>query len=236
MVGSMVALATIGVMSSVASAHVTIDTYGDVEQGGFAKLGFSVPNERDDAGTIEVQVQLPQDHPLPFVSVQPKPGWEVSTAMRTLDEPIEVFGSNYSEVVDTITWTASSGTRLEPGQFDLFWISVGPVPTDVDSLGFPALQTYDSGEVVRWIEATPAGGEEPEHPTPTVTVVAGSGDEHGSGSATGSATADDSNSNGNDSNDDDGDSKVLPIVALAVGAAALAIALAGRLESRRRSG
>jgi uncharacterized protein YcnI len=55
-----------------ASAHVTIDTLGPVEQGSFAKLGFSVPNERDDAGTVTIRAQMPQDHPIAFVSVQPK--------------------------------------------------------------------------------------------------------------------------------------------------------------------
>ena len=59
------------------SAHVTIDTLGDVEQGSFGKFGFSVPNERDDAGTVMLQVQMPEDYPLAFVSVQAKPGWEV---------------------------------------------------------------------------------------------------------------------------------------------------------------
>ena len=45
------------------------------------------------------------------------------------------------------------------------------MPTDVDSLSFPAVQTYSSGEEVAWIQATPEGGEEPEHPAPTVHLV-----------------------------------------------------------------
>src|SRR5688572_14517579 len=105
-VGAAVAIAVVGLLPAPVSAHVTIDTRGDVEPGGFATLGFSVPNERDDAGTVALEVQMPPDHPLPFVSVQPKPGWEVATTMRTLDEPVEAFGSTFDDVVDTVTWTA----------------------------------------------------------------------------------------------------------------------------------
>ena len=50
------------------------------------------------------------------------------------------------------------------------------MPEGVDALEFPALQTYDSGEVVRWIEPTPPGGEEPEHPAPAVAFAAATDD------------------------------------------------------------
>jgi uncharacterized protein YcnI len=165
--------ATVGALALTAtpvSAHVTIDTIGEAEQGEFAKLGFSVPNERDDAGTVELSVQLPQDEPLAFVSVQAKPGWEIATTTRTLDEPIEVFGAEITEVVDTITWTGLEGTQINPGEFDWFWISVGPLPTGVDTLAFPAVQTYSSGEEVAWIEPVGDDGAEPEHPAPTLDI------------------------------------------------------------------
>jgi uncharacterized protein YcnI len=219
-VGTATVLATIGLLSSLASAHVTIVTFGDVEQGGFATLGFNVPNERDDAGTVGLEVQMPTDHPLASVSVQPKPGWEVETTMRTLDEPIEAFGTTFDEVVDTITWTAADDNRIEPGEFDQFWVSVGPLPTDVETLDFPALQTYDSGEVVRWIEPTPPGGEEPENPAPQVGLV---------------ATAGDAATDGADAAGDDDDGTVLAVIALVVGALGLLAGLAGLLMARRRT-
>jgi len=56
-----------------AEAHVTIDTLGTVAKGSFAKLAFSVPNERDDAGTVSVKVQMPQNSPLASVSVLKPP-------------------------------------------------------------------------------------------------------------------------------------------------------------------
>ena len=157
----------VGVSSWQASAHVTIDTLGPVSQGSFAKIGFSVPNERDDAGTVELSVQLPQDHPLAFVSVQPMPGWEIATTTRTLEEPLEGEGQSITEVVDTVTWTATGDSQIAPGQFELFWISAGSMPTDVTELAFPAVQTYSSGEEVAWIEETTEGAAEPERPAPT---------------------------------------------------------------------
>ena len=162
----------LAVTAMSASAHVTIDTFGPVEQGSFSKLGFSVPNERDDAGTVTISVQMPQDRPIAFVSVQPKPGWEVETTTRTLETPVEGEGGTITEAVDTITWTATGDTQINPGEFDWFWVSAGPLPTDVDSLSFPTIQTYSSGEEVAWIEPIGADGTEPEHPAPTVELVA----------------------------------------------------------------
>src|SRR6187399_2613781 len=103
--GVAVIAAAVGLWSSSASAHVTITTYGTVAQGSFAKIGFSVPNERPDAATIQLKVQLPRDRALAYVSVQPMPGWDVSTTTRTLDTPLDGEGGAIDEVVDTITWT-----------------------------------------------------------------------------------------------------------------------------------
>jgi hypothetical protein len=67
---------------------------------------------------------------------------------------------------------------IQPGEFDEFEVSVGPLPEDADQILFPSLQTYQSGEVVRWIDEPLESGEEPEHPAPLLTLVAAE-DEHG---------------------------------------------------------
>jgi uncharacterized protein len=194
-----------GLSWSTASAHVSIVTYGDVEAGGFATIGFNVPNERDDSGTVALAVQMPPDHPFTSVRTQPKPGWEIETTTRTVEG---------EEVVDTITWTAGDGTEISPGQFDQFWISVGRLPESVDAVEFPAVQTYANGEEVRWIEPTPAGGEEPEHPAPAL-ALAGPSDAAGDG-------------------DGDGDGTTLAVIALVVGALGLVAGVAGLVVARRR--
>jgi periplasmic copper chaperone A len=216
-----------GLYSGQASAHVTVDSLGVAEQGGFAKIGFSVPTERDDAGTVAIQVQLPTDHPLAFVSVQPKPGWDVATTTRTLDEPIEAFGTTITEVTDTISWTATGDTQIGPGQFDQFWISAGAMPADVSELGFPTIQTYSSGEEVAWIEPFPAGGEEPELPVPTLALVApasGAGESGAAVPAEPTTTPEDTDS-GDSSN-------TLAVIALIVGALGLLVGGAGLMIAR----
>ena len=101
-------------------------------------------------GTVLVQLQMPTDTPIPFVLVEPVPGWwEITTTTTQLDPPFVLEdGDELTEAVDTITWTATGDTQIGPGQFQEFWISAGPMPTGVDSLSFPAVQTYSSGEEV----------------------------------------------------------------------------------------
>ena len=57
-------------VATPAFAHVTVQP-SEAEQGGFAAVAFQVPNERDDANTVKVEVTFPADHPIPFVSTQP---------------------------------------------------------------------------------------------------------------------------------------------------------------------
>ena len=220
--GAVLTAVVVGGWSSQASAHVTIDTLGPVTQGSFAKIGFSVPNERDDAGTVKLSVQLPQDQPLAFVSVQPMPGWDIATTTRTLEDPLEGEGQSITDVVDTVTWTATGDTQIAPGEFELFWISAGQMPTDVTELAFPAVQTYSSGEEVAWIEESSEGAAEPERPAPTVQLVAADGAEETTSDA---ATA----------NDGDDGTDALSIVALVVGSLGL-VAGVGALVATRRQG
>ena len=159
-------------------------------KGGFSIVTLSVPNERPDASTVTLEVKLPESHPLSFVSVQPKPGWTAETTMRTLDEPVEVFGEEVTEVVDTVTWT---GGEIAPGEFDTFSLSVGVLPEDVDELAFPAIQTYSGPEAeeVAWIEETVEGEEEPEHPAPVLTLVDPAEGDHVDGDDSTTTTASD---------------------------------------------
>jgi uncharacterized protein YcnI len=195
-----------------AAAHITVNP-SEAPQGSFSKLTFRVPNERDDASTTKVEVTLPEDVAIPFVSVQPTPGWTAQVERRTLDTPMQGEGGEITDVVSKITWTGGS---VNPGEFQEFSISAGTLPTDQDQMEFPAIQTYSSGEVVRWIEEPAADGEEAEHPVPTLKLVAAesetdatgaTGDGDGGGAEAASATT----------SDDDG-TDALTIVALVVGA------------------
>jgi uncharacterized protein YcnI len=166
------ALAVFG-LGSPAAAHVTVNP-GTATQGGFAKLTFRVPNEKATASTVKLEVQLPQDAPLASVSTRPVPGWSVEVRRRTLDEPVTAHGAQITEVVDVITWTASPGAEIGPGQFQEFDVSVGPLP-EVDQLVFKALQHYSDGDIVRWIDE-PQPGVELERPAPVLRLAPAGGE------------------------------------------------------------
>lgn len=150
-----------------ALAHVTVNPR-EATGGGYAKLAFRVPNERDDAGTTKLEVNLPADHPFASVSVRPQAGWAYTVDRKKLDTPIKVHDNEISEVVSKITWT---GGKILPGEFNEFEVSVGPLPGDADSITFKALQTYSNGEIVRWIEEATPGGSEPERPAPVLKLT-----------------------------------------------------------------
>jgi uncharacterized protein YcnI len=216
------------VLAGPAWAHVTIDP-DEAAQGGFATVRVRVPNERDDSGTNSVVVEFPADHPVPSVSVKPVPGWTASVETAPLAEPVGGEAEEITEAVSRITWT---GGPIQPGQFEEFPISMGPLPDDTDQLVLPAIQTYESGEVVRWIEETPPSGEEPEHPAPVLTLTAG-GDEHGGGEE--EPENGESETAAADSDGSDDDSNTLAVVALVVGALGLVTGGIALVQGRRRA-
>lgn len=215
------------VFAGAASAHVEVKP-GSVPGGDFAQVAFTVPNEESDASTVKLVVVLPSDQPLASVQTTPVAGWNVTTKQRSLDEPIDFFGSKVSKVVSQVTWTATAG-GIAPGQFQNFPLSLGVLP-ESGELTFKAVQTYSNGDVVTWNE-TAVGDAEPEHPAPTLELTAPVGDAHGAGGA-----ADESHEAALDagtSNSSDGSDSAVPLVlSIAALVASLgALALAWRRNS-----
>ena len=165
-VSALAALALTTLMGT-AWAHVTANP-GTAQQGGYTKVSFRVPNERDTASTTQLEIDFPTDHPIASVETRPIPGWTATAQKTKLDKPIKTDDGEISEVVSKITW---AGGKIVPGSFEEFDVSMGPLPTDADELVFKALQTYDNGEVVRWIDTAPEGAPEPEHPAPVVKLT-----------------------------------------------------------------
>ncbi len=228
----------IGVSAGVAAAHVTVSP-STAAEGSFSVLTFRVPNEKSDASTVKLAVKLPTDTPFAFVSVKPVPGWTVETTTEALATPITSEGESITEAVSTVTW---SGGTIEPGQFQEFSISVGPVP-DVESMTFPAVQTYSDGEEVAWIQLAEAGQPEPDRPAPelTVTAAATDGDHHDAGSTatTEAGAADDSSDETAASasgSDHDDSSNALGITALVVGGVALVVSVVALVRRPKASG
>jgi uncharacterized protein YcnI len=223
-------LSSVVLLAGAANAHVTVQP-PEVEQGGFAKLTFRVPNELPDSATVGLRVQLPPDHPFSSVSVKPKQGWTAEVTERTLDTPIDNHGEQISVVASEVSWT---GGRIAPGEFDEFEISVGRIPTDTEVLYFPAIQIYDNGDEVAWIEVPTTGGEEPERPAPELTLVAASGDGHGGDmAATNAATTDGEAAAGTTEDDHDDSSNGLAIAALVVGGIAIVLSIVALAAGRK---
>ncbi|MFL4905484.1 YcnI family protein [Streptomyces sp. MMS24-I2-30] len=229
-------------LSAPAFAHVTVQPEGVAAKGGYAVVDFKVPNERDDASTTKVEVNLPTDHPLASVMPEAVDGWTVQVTKSTLAKPVEVHGEKINQAVTKVTWTAD-GKGIQPGYFQKFPLSVGALPEDTDELVFKAVQTYDNKDVVRWIEVPEKGQAEPENPAPVLALTAASDDGHadsaaGTGSSSGqtdtaatgkdAATTKASDSSGGS----DTTARVLGIVGIVVGAAGIAYAL---ITGRRRT-
>jgi uncharacterized protein YcnI len=107
--------------------------------GAEARFTFEVPNERPDAATTNIAIQLPAG--VEARTTRRSGGWRVLTSGRR------------------VTLVAAGGRQLrgeERGRFPLrLRLPVRPRT----SLTFKVLQTYDDGEVVRWIG--PPGTSEP---------------------------------------------------------------------------
>ncbi|MEU6220556.1 YcnI family protein [Streptomyces sp. NPDC047022] len=220
------------VLSVPAFAHVTVQPENGAAKGSFAVVDFKVPNERDNASTTKVEVNLPADHPLASVMPQPVDGWKVDITKSKLDKPITMHGKQIDQAVTKVTWT-TTGKGIEPGYFQKFPLSIGMLPEDTDQLVFKALQTYSNNEVVRWIEPQKSGQEEPDNPAPVLQLTsasdAGSG-HHGTPAEDASAPKDTTAQAS--SGDSDTTARVLGVVGIVVGAAGVAY---GVLAGRRRT-
>ncbi|WP_326617560.1 YcnI family protein [Streptomyces anulatus] len=236
-----VAASTVLLIAGPAAAHVSVQPVGEAAKGGYATLNFKVPNERDQASTVKLEVNFPADHPLSSVTPQAVPGWKIDITKSKLDKPLEVHGKKITEAVSKVTWTADEG-EIAPGYFQQFPVSVGALPEDADQLVFKAIQTYDNKEVVRWIEEPAAGGEEPDSPAPVLKLTAAAEDHHG-GAADDAKEADDHKAADTDassekssavasSSSSDTTARTLGIIGIVIGIGGIAF---GVLAGRRRS-
>jgi uncharacterized protein YcnI len=239
-----VALVAALLAAPIAAAHVTLNPR-EWEAEGFARFALRVPNERDNAATTRITVRFPEQ--VLSASFQPVEGWRRTVKMARLDEPIDDEGEQITERIDTVTW---SGGRIEPGEFTDFGLSLRMPEGDAgDKLTFKALQTYEDGEVVRWI-----GPENADEPAPIITLTAAdAGDGQG---APGSAGTDPDEPVSSDdaaaaqepattgasasapaeaSSDDGGGDDGLAIAALVVAALALGAAVFAALRPRARA-
>jgi uncharacterized protein YcnI len=219
--------------AGVASAHVTANIYGSQPQkGGSGAIVFRVPNEEEDAGTVKLEVDFKPEYAISSVRYKPIPGWTAQVINTPLPSPVK-NGKNLdvTNPVTKIIFSAQPGSGIAKGDTELqeFEISASTLPSNVDELVLPAIQTYDNGQVVSWNQES-TGGAEPEHPAPTVQLAAAS-------SATGhdamNANSDTGSAAGGSVASSDNTARWLGGAGLIVGALGLGVGGGAVLRNRR---
>jgi uncharacterized protein YcnI len=175
------------VMAVPAWAHITVHPTTLPAGSSDIELTFRVPNERDNANTVKAQVFFPTDLPLLTVDVLPIPGWASAVHTQTLAKPVQTDDGPVSQIVTDVTWTATGG-GITPGQYEDFEVAAGLVPNHAGQLVFKALQTYSSGEIVRWIQLATSQDPKPDTPAPILTLTSGTSSVSGSNPARGSGS------------------------------------------------
>lgn len=226
------AAGTVLLLSAPASAHVGVQP-GEAAKGGYATIDFKVPNERDNASTTQLEVNFPVDQPLTSVMPQDVPGWTVTVEKSPLAKPLTIHGKQINEAVTKVTW---SGGKIGPGKFQQFPVSVGKLPENAEQMVFKSIQTYDNGEVVRWIEEAKEGAAEPQNPAPVLKLTAAKGgDHHDADDKNTDGTKDAEDARGHDQADaahgSDTTARALGIAGIVIGLGGVAFGVA----SRRRS-
>lgn len=148
---------------AAASAHVSFHPNA-IPQGAFVTTDLRVPNEEDNANVTAIRVKLP-DGVLDAEGAPPA-GWSFSAKTKKLARPIKTDDGTVTSEVTEVDFT---GGKIKPGEFGNFPIALGLPDSAKEGqvIGFPTLQTYSNGDVVRWI-----GDPSSEKPAPTIDVTA----------------------------------------------------------------
>jgi uncharacterized protein YcnI len=156
--------------AAAASAHVTVNPR-EAAPASFTVLTVRVPDERDNKGTVKVDLRLPDG--FYFLAYKKVRGWKTTLTRETLTTPVDLGGFSVDEQFTRIVWNnPRKGGIIRPDQFEEFPISVRiPDGNQGDQLVFPAFQTYRGGERVAW-----TGAPDADEPAPRVTLTAPAAD------------------------------------------------------------
>jgi hypothetical protein len=152
--GLVVATVALVVAAGPAAAHTEWEP-ATAAPGSVIDLTLFVEDEQSSAGTAQVELVFPS--PITVAALPAVPGWTATVA-----------GGQVGGPATGVTW--SGGPEPEDVRLP---IQLGPLPATPGRLQFRVVQTYDNGEVDRWIEDWPAGAPEPDNPGPVLDLVAG---------------------------------------------------------------
>ena len=118
-------------------------------------MDVRVPNERDNKGTIKVDVRLPDG--FYFLSYQKVPGWKARVFKEKLDTPVDLGGFQVDEQYTRVVWRAqqAASATASPRASSRTSRSRSACRTarPGSQLVFRAFQTYQRGERVAWTGA-----------------------------------------------------------------------------------
>jgi uncharacterized protein YcnI len=144
-------LVTVLTLAPSAFAHAELFP-NQIPSGDGYLLNLTVPNEKENASTTQVQITMPADFDLEHVA--PVPGWTVAVAGQHMVNGVMGGGSS-------ITWKGKlGGTQLAVLPFS-------GVPKKAKQYAFTVRQTYSDGSVVVW-----SGDETSDTPAAHVTASA----------------------------------------------------------------
>jgi uncharacterized protein len=213
----------VALMAGPAFAHVSVTVDGDVSNEGLAVVILRVPNEEPDAGTNKITLVFPATPALTTAQPQLIDGW-------TFNVEKDAAGN-----VTQVVWSGGPLTGEDAVELPL---TIGTIPEGATTIDFKAVQTYENGDEVRWIDPPPAGGGEAEHPAPVLTVSGPAPDTHGEtttdsgGEVT--ATDDHSATTTSETHSDDEGMSTGVIIAIAIGVVLVLAGLAWAISRSRR--
>jgi uncharacterized protein YcnI len=159
-------------LATAALAHVTLETSKAPADSTY-KAVLRVPHGCEGAATVAIRVQIPvgvmQAKPMP------KPGWQLDTVVKKLDQSYDYYGTTITEEVREIAW---SGGNLPDAYYDEFVFRAKLPKEPGKVIYFPVVQECTKG-VDRWIEIPEAGksADDYETPAPSLTLTKPTGDD-----------------------------------------------------------
>jgi uncharacterized protein YcnI len=148
-----VAACATAICASSSFAHIVL-----ADQAALGNTGYNavlrVGHGCNGAATTAIRVTVPAG--FKGAKPMPKAGWVLSTTVGKLATPYDNHGTQVTEGVTSITWTAAPGNALPDAYFDEFVLR-GSLPGEAGVMGFKVLQTCEKGSV-DWAEM-PAPGQ-----------------------------------------------------------------------------
>ena len=148
--------ATVVALPAVAGAHVEIASDSKLGGDGTITGTLTIPNECVKSDTTSLDLNFPKTPALTKVDVTTVANWTTAT---TTDPTTQA-----------VTKIAFTGSLAGSDQVK-FPLTFSGVPAGTESVSFTALQNCSNGDVIRWVQPTPAGGAEPEFPAPMLAVA-----------------------------------------------------------------